>query len=60
MKILSARINTKKNVIVLRNDMFEEYEFNMNERKSLPKWVEKELAELHFLSQTDCWMFFVR
>lgn len=48
MKILSARINTKKNVIVLRNDMLEEYEFNMNERKSLPKWVEEELAELHF------------
>ena len=40
--------------------MLEEYEFNMNERKSLPKWVEEELTELHFLAQTGCWMFFVR
>lgn len=60
MKILSARINTKKNVIVLRNDMLEEYEINMNKRKLLPKWVEKELTELHFLAQAGCWMFFVR
>lgn len=60
MKILSAKINIEKNVIILRNDMNEEYEFNLNGCKSLPKWAEKELVKLHFLSQAGGWMFFVR
>lgn len=59
MKIIEAKINIKKNVIILKNDICEEYEFNMNERKTLPKWVEKELKKLHFLEQVGCWMFFV-
>lgn len=58
MRIISAKINIKKNVIVLRNDMLEEYEFNMNERKTLPQWAEKELGKLHFLNKTGNWMFF--
>lgn len=60
MKILSARINIEKNVIILENDMLEEYEFNLNDCKPLPKWAEKELIELHFLAQAGGWMFFVR
>lgn len=60
MKILLARINIEKNVIILKNDMLEEYEFNLNDCKPLPKWAEKELVKLHFLSQADGWMFFVR
>lgn len=48
MKILSARINIEKNVIILKNDMLEEYEFNLNDCKPLPKWAEKELVKLHF------------
>lgn len=38
--------------------MYEEYEFNMNECKTLPKWTEKELEKLHFINRVGCWMFF--
>lgn len=41
------------------NDMCEEYGFNMNDCKTLPKWADKELKKLHFLSQCGCWLFFV-
>lgn len=60
MKILLARINIEKNVIILKNDMLEEYEFNLNDCKPLPKLAEKELVKLHFLAQADGWMFFGR
>ena len=59
MKIISARINTKKDVIILMNDMLEEYEFNLNDCKPIPKWAEEELEKLHFLSQVGGWMLFV-
>ena len=39
--------------------MCEEYEFNMDECKALPKWAEEELGKMHFLSQSGCWMFFI-
>lgn len=32
-KIVSAKINTEKNIIILRNDMCEEYEYNMNKEE---------------------------
>ena len=57
MRIVSAKINMKKNILILRDDMCEEYEFNMDECKALPKWVEEELEKMHFLSQSGCWMF---
>lgn len=60
MKILLARLNIEKNVIILKNDMLEEYEFNLKDCKPLPKWVYKELAKLHFLARDGNWMFFVR
>lgn len=60
MRILSAKINVKKNIIIFMNDMCEEYEFNMDECKALPKWAEEELGKMHFLSQCGCWMFYIR
>lgn len=57
-KIISAKINTKKNIIILRNDMCEEYEYDMKKLNRLPKCIEKDLDKLHFVKQIGCWMFF--
>lgn len=57
-KIVSAKINTEKNIIILRNDMREEYEYNMNNLNRLPKRVEKDLDKLHFVKQIGSCMFF--
>lgn len=57
-KIISAKINTKKNIIILRNDMREEYECDMKKLNRLPKRIEKDLDKLQFVKQIECWMFF--
>lgn len=57
-KIISAKINTKKNIIILLNDMCEEYECDMKKLNRLPKRIEKDLDKLHFVKQIECWMFF--
>lgn len=60
MKIISAKLNIKHNVIILTDYMHYNYVFNLNNGKTLPKWAEKECRKLHFLSQHDCWIYFVR
>ena len=50
-KIVSAKINTKKNIIIFKNDMCEEYEYSMMKLNRLPKRIEKELDKMHFVKQ---------
>lgn len=57
-KIISAKINIKKNIIILKNDMCEKYEYDIKKLNRLPKRVEKDLDKLHFVKQIDDWMFF--
>lgn len=57
MKIVGAIKNIKDNVIILISDLNEYFEFNMNERETLPEWADKEFEKLSCIKQYENFMF---
>ena len=58
MKITLVTINIKNDVITVQCQFGECFEFDMNEYKTLPLWVEKQLEKMHFKRQIGSCMFF--
>ena len=58
MKIIGAIKNIDDNVIILISDLYEYFEFNMNEREALPKWANEEFEKLTCIIIVENFMFF--
>lgn len=59
MKITGAIKNIDDNVIILSSDLGEYFEFNMNERETLPEWANEVFEKLTCIKQVGNFMFFI-
>lgn len=58
MKITSAIVDIENEIIVLRSELGEHFEFNPS--KELPQWVSEEMKELEYITRLGNCMYFIR
>lgn len=58
MKIVSAIVDIENNIIVLRSELGEHFEFNSS--KALPQWASEEMKELEYITRLGNRMYFLR
>lgn len=58
MRIILAIVDIENDIIVLRSELGQHFEFNLS--KSLPQWVSEEMKELEYITTLVNCMYFLR
>lgn len=58
MRIVSAILDIENDIIVLRSELGEHFEFNLS--KVLPQWASEEIKELEYITRLVNRMYFLR
>lgn len=58
MRIVSAIVDIENDIITLRSELGEHFEFNTS--KTLPQWASEEIKKLEYITRIGNCMFFVR
>lgn len=58
MRIVSAIVDIENDIITLRSELGEHFEFNSS--KALPQWASEEIKELEYITRLGNRMYFLR